>query len=122
MEGWKTPHPPSVYRINNLVYLIQCKQCSKSKQPTDCQYIGQTGRTLPERFGEHRRDIINHQHEKSGVVEHFNRTNHSLTYIIVVPLETIRNRRESFRRAREQQHIIKANNITPNGVNRTTDR
>ena len=37
------------------------------------QYMGQTGRTLGERFGEHRRDIYNNQHEKFGVAEHFNR-------------------------------------------------
>ena len=44
---------------NNLIYVIQCKGCSKFKQPTDCLYIEQTGRTLRERFGEHRRDISN---------------------------------------------------------------
>ena len=52
----------------------------QTKQLTDCQYIGQTGRTLRERFGEYRRDITSNQHEKSGVAEHFNGpTTHSLT-------------------------------------------
>ena len=66
---------------SNLIYLIQCKRCTKSKQTTtDCEQIGQTGRTPRKRFGEHRRDIPNNQHEKSGVEEHFNRlTTHLLT-------------------------------------------
>ena len=91
---------------NHLIYLIQCKRCSKSKQPTDCQYIKQTGRILRERFGEHRTDITNDQHEKSGVA----------------PLETIRNRRESLQRARKQQLTIKASTITPSNINRITDQ
>ena len=74
---------------NNLIYLIQSNQCSKSKQPTDCKYTGQTGRTLRGRFREHRRDITDNQHDKSSVAEHFNRPNHSLADVTVVPLENI---------------------------------
>ena len=85
-----------------------------------------TGRTLCERFGEHRRDICNNQQEKSGVAKHFNRIFNRPKYspadVTVVPLETIRNRRESLQQAREQQLIIKVSTITPNGMNRTTDQ
>ena len=31
---------------NNLIYMIQCNTCFTSRQSTDCQYIGQTGRTF----------------------------------------------------------------------------
>ena len=44
---------------NNLVYLINCKRCIKKDPTLPCQYIGQTCRTIRERFGEHRRDIEN---------------------------------------------------------------
>ena len=102
--------------------MIQCNKCLTSNQPNDCQYIGQTGRSLRERFGEHRRDINNKLTDKSGVAEHFNRDDHLLTDLTVIPLETIRQRRESLRRAREQQLITTAKTLTPNGMNRTTDR
>ncbi len=67
--------------------MIQCNKCYALQPHTDCQYIGQTGRTIRERFGEHRRDITNQLTDKSGVAEHFNRQNHSLTDISIIPLE-----------------------------------
>ena len=107
---------------NNLIYMIQCQKCSTTEQPSDSQYIGQTGRTLRERFGEHRRDIIHKLTDKSGVAEHFNRPDHSLADVSLIPLETIRQRRESLRRARERQLITAAETLKPNGMNKTTDR
>ena len=37
----------------NLIYMIECTKCH-------LQYIGETKRQLNERFGEHRRSILNH--------------------------------------------------------------
>ena len=50
-----------------LIYLIECKNCAK-------QYIGETKRQLNERFGEHRRSILNHHHliNPTPVSTHFN--------------------------------------------------
>ena len=56
----------------NLIYLIQCNKCH-------CQYIGETKRKLSERFGEHRRSILNY-HQLSNptpVLLHFNQPGHS---------------------------------------------
>ena len=48
------------------------------KDPTlPCQYIGQTSRTLRERFGEHRRGIQNNTEESVNI--HFNQPKHTLT-------------------------------------------
>ena len=92
----------------------------------DCQYIGQgtglTRRTLRELVGEHRRDITNKLTDKSDVARHFNRRDHSLSDITVIPLEAIRQRRESLRQAREQQIITAGKILTPDEMNRTTDR
>ena len=39
--------------------MIQRDKCYSLQPSSDCQYIRQTGRTLAERFDEHRRDITN---------------------------------------------------------------
>ena len=54
-------------KSKNLIYLIQCNKCK-------CQYIGETKRQLNERFGEHRRSILNHQQlsDRTPVSLHFN--------------------------------------------------
>ena len=51
-------------KSKNLIYSIQSK----------CQYIGETKRQLNERFGEHRRSILNHQQlsDRTPVSLHFN--------------------------------------------------
>ena len=46
--------------------MIQRDKCYSLQPSSDCQYIRQAGRTLPERFDEHRRDITNKLTDKSG--------------------------------------------------------
>ena len=84
----------------NLIYLIQCKKCH-------CQYIGETKRQLNERFGKHRRSILNHHQLKppTSVSLHFNQPGHSINDVHLIPLELIRSTRNSVRKAREA-HII----------------
>ena len=92
--------------------MIQCVKCY-SLQPTgDCQYIGQTGGTLRERFGEHRHNIMNKFTDKSGVAEHFNRRDYTLSDITIISLEAIGQKPESLRRAREQQLITAGKTLT----------
>ena len=54
-------------KSQNLIYLIQCNKLK-------CQYIGETKRQLNERFGKHRRSIMNHQQlsDPTPVSLHFN--------------------------------------------------
>ena len=72
---------------NNLVYLINCKCCIKKDPTLPCQYIGQTCRTLRERFGEHRRGIENNIDESVPI--HFNQPEHTLNDVQVSYMSTV---------------------------------
>ena len=97
----------------NLIYLIQCKKCHS-------QYIGETKRKLNERFGEHRRSILNHHQllNPTPVSLHFNQPGHSINDVQLIPLELIRSKRDSVRKAREAHLINKAKTLHPLGINR----
>ena len=69
-----------------LKYLINCKRCIKQDPTLPCQYIGQTIRTLRERFGEHRRGIQN-----KTVPIHFNQPKHTLNDVQLTPILHINN-------------------------------
>ena len=75
---------------------------------------------LSERFGEHRRSILNH-HQLSNptpVSLHFNRPGLSINDVHLIPLERLRSKRDSVRKAREAHLIIKAKTLHPFGLNR----
>ena len=97
----------------NLIYLIQCKKCHS-------QYIRETKRKLNERFGEHRRSILNHHQllNPTPVSLHFNQPGHSINDVQLIPLELIRSKRDSVRKAREAHLISKAKTLHPLGINR----
>jgi len=97
----------------NLIYLIECKKCAK-------QYIGETKRQLNERFGEHRRSILNPNQliNPTPISEYFNQPGHSIKDVLLVPLELIHNNRDSVRKAREAHLIDKAMTLEPRGINR----
>ena len=105
----------------NVIYALQCKRCLHNGNK-NCQYIGQTSRRLKDRFNEHRRDIINKKEDKSGVAEHFCSPAHTIHDLAITPLLRLNDKRESVRRAKKQYLIGLANTLTPNGMNRTTDR
>ena len=100
-------------KSKNLVYLIQCNKCK-------CQCIGETKRQLNERFGEHRRSILNHQQlsDPTPVSLHFNQTVHSINDVILIPLELIHSNLDVVRKAREAHLIHKGNTLFPLGINR----
>ena len=66
-------------KSENVVDCISCRRCPQL-------YIGETGRTLHERFGEHLRSI---QKNTGGfpVAEHFNSPGHSLRHCCKRPKE-----------------------------------
>ena len=87
--------------------ITNCISSKKSKKSQckkyHCQYIGETKRQLNERFGEHRRSILNH-HQLSNptpVSLHFNQSGHSINDVHLIPLELMRSTRDSVRKARE---------------------
>ena len=100
----------------NLIYLIECKKCH-------LQYIGETARRqLNERFGEHRPhgSILNHQQisTTTPVSLHFDQTGHSVNDVRLIPVELIRSKRDSVRKARKAHLINKAKTFHPFGINR----
>ena len=73
---------------------------------TSLQYIGETKRNLKDRFNEHRRPILNPtgNYIHTAVSEHFLTSNHSdnlMLLVLLLPIEKLKNGRESFRKARE---------------------
>ena len=79
------------------------------------QYIGESKRHLQQRFGEHRRSILNYGHfpNPTPVSEHFNPANHSINDILLIPLELTRSNRDSVRKARKAHLIDKAKTLEP---------
>ena len=98
--------------------MINCKRCLKTDTTLPSQYIGQTGRTLRERFGEHRRGIQNNTDESVPI--HFNLPHHTLNDVELIPLLKVRNSRNSYHYTMEQ-HFISTAGTLKNGINQTSD-
>ena len=96
--------------------LIQCRLCN-------LQYIGETKRHLKDRFNEHRRPILNPtgNYIHTAVSEHFLTSNHSDNRMLLLPIEKLKNGRDSFRKAREDHHIHTAKTIEPLGINKSDE-
>ena len=64
--------------------MIACKRCKK-------QYIGETKRTIRERFTEHRQATNNpcHANTSGAVPTHFNLPDHSIEDMTLIPLELL---------------------------------
>ena len=92
---------------SGLVYAISCRRCS-------AVYIGETGRTLRERFGEHLRSI-----EKSlpgfPVAEHFNSNGHALQDVQVREVMLCDGNKN--RKRQEMGLISKLGTSQPHGLN-----
>ena len=97
----------------SVIYMIQCRLCN-------LQYIGETKRRLKDRFNEHRRPVLNptSNYIYTAVSEHFLSNNHSDTHMLLIPIEKLNDKRDSFRKAREAQIIHKAKTLEPLGINK----
>jgi len=100
----------------NLTYPTACKKCH-------LQCIGETKRQLNERFGEHRRSILSHQQlsNTTPVSLHLNQTGHSINEVRLIPIELIRSKRDTVRKAQEDHVINEAKTLHPFGINRKDD-
>ena len=92
---------------------MQCRLCN-------LQYIGETKRRLKDHFNEHRRPVLNPtgNYIHTAVSEHFLASNHSDTHMLLIPIEKLKNGRDSFRKACEAHLIPKAKTIEPLGINK----
>ena len=93
----------------NIIYLIDCRRCR------DTQYVGETGKTLQDRFHHHRSDI--RTHKDASVAKHFNSANHTLADLACTAIEQVRHHNKTARLERERywRHKLKTN--YPDGLN-----
>ena len=86
-------------KTRNIIYCITCKRCSE-------QYIGESERSLQERFSEHRGYVTNRNLTKATGL-HFNQRGHSVSDMSVSIVEKVYSKNENFRKEREKMFINK---------------
>ena len=93
----------------NIIYCIECDICS-------IQYIGESDRSLQERFSEHKGYVANHHlHKATG--HHFNTKGHKIHNMKVTIVEKLRNGDPQYRKTREKM-FIENFNTKYKGLNR----
>ena len=97
--------------------MIECKRCKK-------QYIGETKRTLRERFTEHGQATNNpsHANASAAVPTHFNISDHSIEDMTLIPLELQPTLNTSRRKAGEAYLIHRGQTLAPSGMNHQNER
>ena len=85
----------------NIIYCIECDICS-------IQYIGESERSLQERFSEHKGYVAN-QHLNKATGHHFNTKGHKIHNMKVTIIEKLHNMDPRYRKARESMYIEKYN-------------
>ena len=93
---------------DNVIYLITCATCEK-------QYVGETGRTLECRVGEHCADARHNRDKQVG--RHFNLPNHNACNISVTCIDRPPKNDIIMRRILEKEWIMKLDTTEPNGLN-----
>ena len=88
------------------------------------QYTGETERRLKGRFNEHRRPLLNPSgsYIQTAVSEHFPSNSHSVSHMLLIPIETFRYERDCLRKAREEHLIHKAKAIEPLAMNKRSEQ
>ena len=95
----------------NIVYCINCDKCRE-------QYVGETEKTLSQRFAQHRGYVRNKQLDKATGA-HFNLPGHQMSDMKVTIIEKVFSEDPQLRKARES-HYIKKMNTKYKGMNRKT--
>lgn len=98
-------------QTKNVFYLLGCKKCPS-------QYIGETSRTLQERFSEHLGYVKNNKTNKA-TGEHFCSKGHKQSDMEIMVLEKLYNTSEQFRKQREKM-FIQNFNTKHKGMNQKT--
>ena len=88
-------------QTKTLIYIVGCRKCNE-------QYVGETSRTLQERFSEHLGYVKNKQLNK-GTGAHFNLKGHNQSDMNISILEKEHNLSDQFRKQREKLFIAKFN-------------
>ena len=83
------------------------------------KYIGESKRHR-HRFNGHSRPVLNPtgNYIDTAVSERFLTSNHSYNHMLLIPIEKLKNGRDSLRKARDAHLIHKAMTIEPLGINK----
>ena len=98
-------------QTTNCIYMLGCKQCPQ-------QYIGETERSIKERFLEHKGYVSNKMLTKATGA-HFNQRGHSISDMQITIIEKVFNPDPQFRKQRERMFINKFN-TRYKGINRSS--
>ena len=85
----------------NVIYLLGCRKCSK-------QYIGETERTMKERFLEHK-NYVNSNNQSKSTGAHFNEKGHAVSDMEITIIEKVYNQDPRYRKQREKFYIQQFN-------------
>ena len=102
-------------KSSNLVYVITCKTCSK-------QYVGQTGRTIMERFQGHF-GAIKREEKNTLINDHFNRMDHhgvqdfEIHVLDFIKVEAKSDEGKALRLKSESRWINRLRSAFPDGLN-----
>ena len=94
----------------NILYLIECNKCR-------LQYIGETDRSLKERFSEHKGYVTN-KILKQATGAHFNLPGHSVDNMMVMAIQKIFTRGTPYRKEHEKEEISNFRSYH-HGINRS---
>ena len=100
---------------SNVVYIITCTKCN-------LQYVGETDRTLKERFSEHK-GYVRTKKVSQTTGAHFNLPGHSIDDMRIMAIEKIfdrgpHNRGPQYRKEMEKENIANFNTYH-RGLNKT---
>ena len=95
----------------NIIYALGCNKCSE-------QYVGESERTLQDRFSEHKGYVANSILSKA-TGNHFNQQGHKISDMKITIIEKVHSKDPQFRKQREKMYINKMN-TKYKGMNRKT--
>ena len=88
-------------QTKNIIYLIGCQKCQE-------QYVGETSRSLQDRFSEHL-GYVKNKHLNKATGEHFNIKGHNQSDMKISIIEKLHSSSEQYRKQREKMFIAKLN-------------
>ena len=86
-------------KTQGVIYRITCTKCP------NFVYIGETGRSIRQRFSEHHRDACN-KDESKPCGKHFNLPGHSETNMLAIAIEQVMPKNDTLLRKRRENHWI----------------
>ena len=85
----------------NVIYMVGCKKCTQ-------QYIGETERSVRERFREHM-GYVTASLKNKATGQHFNEPGHKVSDMTITVIEKVFNKDPRYRKQREKMFINKFN-------------